>query len=122
MYEPKRPEEGVLHLVKGQPIFIGFKMDSSLARQLDSLEGPDRRYVSTENSDFLRICKLDGDRYVGKLIHERLTTDRVDDILRNISSILGRICPENRLPRHLEILACRPEGESADPPPGEEKW
>jgi hypothetical protein len=101
----------VRELTDKQPIFIGFKMDSSLARQLDSLTGPDRRYVSTESSDFLRICKLGDDRYVGKLIHERLTTERVDDIRRNVFSILGRICPETRLPRNLEILACLPNAE-----------
>lgn len=107
-------EERVLELVDGQPIFIGFKMDSSLARQLESLSGPHRQYVSTESSDFLRICRLGEVRYVGKLIHERLTTERVDDIVRNIFSILGRICPETRLPARLEILACRPEGEPLD--------
>jgi hypothetical protein len=99
----------VLELVDGQPIFVGFKMDSSLARQLESLTGPDKKYVSTENSDFLRICVLGGNRYVGKLIHERLTTERVDDICRNVLSILSRICPETRLPQHMEILPCGPE-------------
>jgi len=107
-------EKRVRELVDDQPIFIGFKMDSSLSRQLDSLTGPDRRYVSTDDSDFLRICKLGDKRYVGKLIHERLTTERVDDIRRNIFSILGRICPDTRLPRQLEILACKPDSE----PPG----
>jgi hypothetical protein len=104
-------EERVRELIDDQPIFVGFKMDSSLARQLDALAGPDKRYVSTESSDFLRICKLGGDRYVGKLIHERLTTDRVDDIRRNVFSILGRICPDTRLPQHLEILACGGDSE-----------
>jgi hypothetical protein len=109
----------VRELVNGQPIFIGFKMDSSLTRQLESLAGPDKRYVSTESSDFLRICRLGEKRYVGKLIHERLTTERVDDIQRNILSILSRICPDTRLPRHLEILACGPESETIEPPDSE---
>ena len=111
MREAGFTEERVRELIDDQPIFVGFKMDSSLARQLDALTGPDKRYVSTETSDFLRICKLGENRYVGKLIHERLTTERVDDIRRNVLSILGRICPETRLPQHLEILACGPESE-----------
>jgi hypothetical protein len=96
----------LLPLVDGQPLFVGFKMDSSLARQLEALTGPDRRYVATDSSDFLRICRLGEDRYVGKLIHERLTTERVDDIRRNVLSILGRLCPETRFPQRFEILAC----------------
>ncbi len=99
----------MFELLDGQPIFIGFKMDSSLSRQLEALSGADSKYVSTESSDFLRVCRLGTDRYVGKLIHERLTTERVDDIRRNIASILARLCPETRLPRDLEILACRSE-------------
>jgi hypothetical protein len=99
----------VLELAGDQPIFIGFKMDGALARQLDSLSGPDSRYVSSESSDFLRLCRLGDDRYVGKVIHERLTTERVDDIRRNIVSILNRLVPDTRLPTRLEILACRPE-------------
>ena len=87
------------------PIFIGFKLSTSLRRQLDSITGPDRKYVSTDDSNFLRICSLGNDRYVGKLVDERLTTDRVEDIRRNIQSIMQRICPDVRLPHQMEILA-----------------
>jgi hypothetical protein len=48
---------------------------------------------------------------VGKLIHESLTTDRVEDIRRNIVSIVHRIGTELRVPVHLKILACN----AADP-------
>ncbi len=98
-----------MELSDRHPIFIGFKMDGSLRRQLDSLDGPDKRYVSKEESTFLRICTKNGDSYVGKVVDERLSTARVDDVRRNIYSILNRICPETRLPERLEIWACLPE-------------
>ncbi len=47
------------------------------------------------------------DLYVGKVIHERLTTERVDDVRRNVLSILRRLVPEIRLPSDLQILGCR---------------
>jgi len=113
----------LLDLADHQPIFIGFQMTTSLSRELDALTGPDTKYVSTGDSTFLRICRLGDKRYVGKLIHERLTTDRVDDIRRNIFSILNRLCPEIRLPQQLEILACPSEEESSEPSePGRESW
>jgi len=87
-------------------IFIGFKLDGQLRRQLDSIEGADRRYVSRENSNFLRICQLGEDNYVGKVIVDRLTTDRVDDVRRNVLSILRRLCPESRFPEHMDVLVC----------------
>ena len=101
----------MLDLAADVPIFIGFKLDTSFRRQLEALEGPDRKYVSDDDSTLLRICRLGETRYVGKMIHERLTTDRVEDIVRNISSILHRVCPETRLPQKFVILACAPDGE-----------
>lgn len=99
----------MVELLGHQPIFIGFKVDTGLRRQIEGLEGPDKRYVSQEDSTFLRLCKLGDDLYVGKVIEERLTTDRVDDVKRNVFSILNRLFPETRLPADLAILGCRPD-------------
>ena len=87
-------------------IFIGFKLDGQLRRQLDSIEGADRRYVSNDNSTFLRICRLGESDYVGKVVLDRLTTDRVNDVRRNVLSILRRLCPESRFPEHMDVLVC----------------
>ncbi len=91
-----------------QPIFIGLKLDSALRRRLESLTGPDRRYIFEESREFLTICRLGEDDYVGKIVTDRLTTERVDDVRRNVLSILQRLCPETRFPQHLEILPCEP--------------
>ena len=96
----------LLELLINQPIFIGFKADYRLRQQLESLSDSDKNYISAEDSSFLRICRVGEDIYVGKLIHESLTTDRVDDIRRNVLSIVRRLGPEVRLPSNLEILAC----------------
>jgi hypothetical protein len=87
-----------------QPIFIGFKLDGSLRRQLEALSGPDRRYVSPDDTTFLMICKKGSESYVGKLVEDGLTTDRVEDVKRNVLSIMRRLCPDVRLPDVLEIL------------------
>ena len=70
------------------------------------MNSSDRKYISDDDSTFLRLCRLGQDLYVGKLIHENLTTDRVEDIRRNIVSIVHRIGTELRVPVHLKILAC----------------
>ncbi len=109
----------MLDLADHQPIFIGFKLGTSFRRELESLTGPDKKYVSADDSTFLRICRIEDKYYVGKLIHERLTTRRIDDICRNIFSILQRVCPDHRLPNDLEILAAR-LGDSNQDGPGRE--
>jgi hypothetical protein len=43
---------------------------------------------------------------VGKVIHESLTTDRVDDICSNVLSIIRKLGQATRLPGKLRILAC----------------
>ena len=99
-------------------LFVGFKLDGSLKHQLRSLSGPDAKYVSTDGSAFLRLCTRDKDLYVGKVIDDRLTTDRVEDVRRNVLSIVTRLCPDTRLPTKLEIWACETDtlvGERSDP-------
>jgi hypothetical protein len=101
-----------VELSERHPIFIGFKMDGSLRRQLNSLDGPDARYVSRTDSSFLRICNRGDDLFVGKVVEEPLTTGRIDDVRRNVVSILQRLCPDERLPQEMGIWACE-----APPPP-----
>jgi len=96
----------VRELLIDQPIFIGFKVDSQLRERLSSLDEPNRKYVSAENSTPLRICGVGDDLYVGKLVDDRLTTDRVEDIRRSVLSIIRKIGHEVRLPSNLQILAC----------------
>ena len=96
-----------MDLTERQPIFIGCKLDGPMRRQLETLSGPDRKYVSSEDSTFLRVCRLGEQDFIGKVLHERITTERVDDVRRNVLSILARLFPEIRLPAHLDILVCR---------------
>lgn len=96
----------MLELLIHQPIFIGFKADHNLRQHLESLSDIDKKYFSREDSTFLRIFRVGEDVYVGKLVHEGLTTDQVDDIRRNVLSIVRKVGSEVRLPIHLKIFAC----------------
>jgi trimethylamine:corrinoid methyltransferase-like protein len=93
-------------LLIDQPIFIGFKVDNQLREKLRTLDDAGRQYVSAEDSAFLRICMVGEDRYVGKLVDDRLTTDRVEDIHRNVLSIIRKLGHEVRMPKDLQILGC----------------
>ena len=95
-----------MNLRDRQSLFVGTKMDSQIRRRLESITGTDRKYFSPDDTTFLTICRLGEDEYVGKVIDERLTTERVDDIRRNVLSILQRLCPEIRFPAVLDIIPC----------------
>jgi hypothetical protein len=113
-----------LELSSQTAIFIGFKLDGSLRRQLESLSGPDKRYVSADDSTFLMLCKQGENVYVGKIVEDGLTTDRVEDVRRNVLSIMRRLCPDVRLPNVLGIWAAVPSqispavGPPEEEPPG----
>ena len=100
-----------MNLRDRQPLFVGTKMDSQVRRRLESITGTDKKYFSHGDTTFLTICRLGEDEYVGKVIDERLTTQRVDDIRRNVLSILQRLCPETRFPAVLDIVPCDVSGE-----------
>ncbi len=105
----------MLELLIDDPIFIGFKASRSLRLLLESLGNADKKYLSSEDSTFLRFCTIGDDLYVGKLIHEALATDRVDDIRRNILSILRKVGPAVPLPTTLRIFSCRAVDETYTP-------
>ena len=105
----------MLELLIDEPIFIGFKVGRALRQLLDSLGNADKKYISSDNSTFLRLCSIGEDLYVGKVIHEALATDRVDDIRRNILSILRKLGPAVPLPTTLRIFACRAVDEAYTP-------
>jgi hypothetical protein len=98
----------LLELLVDEPIFIGFKASTGLRHVLDSLSSANKKYVSSDDSTFLRLCRIGDDLYVGKLIHEALSTDRVEDIRRNILSILRKLDNVVPLPSTLRIFACSP--------------
>jgi hypothetical protein len=102
-----------LQLTDRQPIFVGCKMDGSMRRQIESLTGPERKYVSGEEATSLRVCRLGDQDYIGRVVAERLSTERVDDIRRNVLSILQRLLPDTRLQPHLDILVCEGPVEGA---------
>jgi hypothetical protein len=108
-------EHAAVRLDDDCPIFIGMKLDSQLRRQLDALPKTDRKYVSDEDSAFLRICKMGEDEYVGKVVRSRLSTERVDDVRRNVLSILRRLLPDVRLPDQLVVLVCERSGDDLPP-------
>jgi hypothetical protein len=101
-----------LKLSDRHPIFVGYKMDGQLRRTFEMLTGSERKYIDGDGA-FLTILNLGEDRYVGKVVTERITTDRVDDIRRNVISILQRLNPETRFPKHLDILVATPDEPTA---------
>jgi hypothetical protein len=109
----RRPKRGAfLEILPEAQVFIGFKASKALRHLLDSLTSVQKAYVASDGSAFLQSCEIGEDLYIGKFIEEAVSTDRVDDIRRNILSILRKLGPVVPLPTSMRIYSCSGTGAS----------
>lgn len=103
-------------------LFFGFKIDSKMREALAQATPGDRRFFDDPSSPYLRIISaLAGDQqWIGKLVDGGLSPTEVEDIQRNVVSILNRIAPGARHSMaSMRMFSCREPGEPvvAVPPP-----
>jgi hypothetical protein len=85
-----------MKLDKASPLFFGCKIDSKLREGLAQCKPGDRKYFEGESEEFLRVLQFEEERWIGKIVKGGLVVTEVDDIQRNIISILRRIAPNVR--------------------------
>jgi hypothetical protein len=90
-----------MKLDKACSLFFGTKVDSKLREGLALSKPGDKKYFDGSSEDFLRIIELgedkDKERWIGKVIKAGPAVTEVDDIQRNILSILRRVAPNARV-------------------------
>jgi hypothetical protein len=95
-----------MKLQKTEQLFFGCKIDSKLREGLSQAKPGDRRYFEDPNSEFLRVCQLGDERWIGKVVSGGVNVTDVEDIQRNVVSILRRIAPAVRTsPSSIRIFA-----------------
>src|SRR4029078_3898072 len=91
-----------MKLDKGCALFFGTKIDSKLREGLALSKPGDKKYFDGSSEEFLRVMEIgdekDKERWIGKIIKTGPAVTEVDDIQRNILSILRRIAPNARIP------------------------
>ena len=91
-----------MKLDKGCALFFGTKIDSKLREGLALSKPGDKKYFDGSSEEFLRVMEIgddkDKERWIGKVIKPGPAVTEVDDIQRNILSILRRVAPNARIP------------------------
>jgi hypothetical protein len=91
-----------MKLDKSCALFFGTKIDSKLREGLALSKPGDKKYFDGSSEEFLRVIELGDDkekeRWIGKVIKAGPAVTEVDDIQRNIISILRRVAPNARIP------------------------
>ena len=122
-----------MKLDKSCALFFGTKIDSKLREGLALSKPGDKKYFDGSSDAFLRIMELgeekDRERWIGKVIKAGPAVTEVDDIQRNILSILRRVAPNARIPASsvkifvlqgntatAQVIDDEPEAEEAEVP------
>src|SRR6476619_3736127 len=92
-----------MKLDKSCALFFCTKVDSKLREGLALSKPGDKKYFDGSSEEFLRILEIgdekDKERWIGKVIKPGPAVTEVDDIQRNILSILRRVAPNARIPQ-----------------------
>ena len=93
---------GTMKLDKSTSLFFATKIDSKLREGLALSKPGDKKYFDGSSDEFLRVMEIgdekDKERWIGKVIKPGPAVTEVDDIQRNILSILRRVAPNARVP------------------------
>jgi len=120
-----------MKLDKSCALFFGTKIDSKLREGLALSKPGDKKYFDGSSEEFLRVMEIgddkDKERWIGKVIKAGPAVTEVEDIQRNILSILRRVAPNARIPASsvkifvlqggsavAQVIDDEPEGEEAD--------
>jgi hypothetical protein len=91
-----------MRLDKSCALFFATKIDSKLREGLALSKPGDKKYFDGSSDEFLRVLEIgdekDKERWVGKVIKPGPAVTEVDDIQRNLLSILRRVAPNARIP------------------------
>jgi hypothetical protein len=84
-------------------LFIGFKLEGRFRDAFNRVEH--QGYVGLDGvGKFLTTIEVDGAIYLGKVVNPGLTTDRIDDVSRNVLSIVSRMMVGEKGPAALAIF------------------
>jgi hypothetical protein len=95
-------------------LFIGLRVDNKLRDQLNNCAPRDRAYFDGSDPAYLCIMRSAEDVFVGKIIDPGTPSVTMDDLKRNLLSILARIAPGRHREDAVKVFAL----DDGDPPEG----
>lgn len=88
-------------------LFVGIKISPKLQSELDSCAPGTERYFKEDNAEYLQILTLGEEKLIGKYLKDGFPVSDIDNVSRNVCSIIGRITRGHSLGEDsVRIYAC----------------
>ena len=94
-------------------LFVGVRIDNKMRDQLAQCPARDKMYVDGSDERYLRVLRSESDSYLGKIADAGAAASTMEDLKRNILSILLRVAPGRHREDSVKIFAV----DDGDPPP-----
>jgi len=75
-------------------LFLGFKIDSKLREAMGQATPGDRKFF--EDPQYLRVLPMGDDQWIGKTFEAGIAPGEIEDLVRNVISLLTRVAPNGR--------------------------
>ena len=110
-----------MRIERERKLFVGVRIDNKLRDAFANCEQRNKVYFDGSDERYLKVLRAVEDSYVGKIIDPGVTAVSMDDLKRNILSILARISQGRRSEDDVKVFAVD-EGEPPPlPPPPEDR-
>ena len=86
-------------------LFAGVRIDGKMREQLDKCPPRDRVFFESADGKYLTVVRGGDDTFVGKVLDPAAPLNGIDDVRRNVWSILQRICPGRRDESEVKLFA-----------------
>lgn len=97
-------------------LFICVRIDNKLRDALEHCPSRDRAFFDGSDPRYLQVIRAVEDSYVGKIVDSGVAARSMEDIQRNVLSILNRISSARRSDDDVKVFALD-EGEPPYVPP-----
>ena len=101
-------------MAKAPLIFVGFEIDERIEQALAGCRDADRVFI--EDPIYLERAVTGGRHYIGKQLSDNAGLDCIEDVARNVASLLARVAPDLHLEsREVRLVAGESDGEHRGP-------
>lgn len=78
-------------------LFVGIKVSTKLQSGLDSPAPGTERYFKQDNKDYLQVVNFGEEKFIGRFLKDGFPVDELDDVSRNVRSIVRLITNGQRV-------------------------